>query len=174
MRPTKADFPQFLTFSQNISDLNIDPHIKDAYKFDILPKLGSLAKDIYTYEPVVDYDPDDYDNNDYSLESKPQLTEFYYEFVLHWWVLLAARRFLQIHGYNITQYGLTKMTDSTFEQMSPSERVIQGKQILSDADILYSNLVVETWTFDGTTYRKPHSDDCRPYNSGSYGISAID
>lgn len=175
MRPTKADFPEFLAFSQNIDDLNIDPHIKDAFKFDIKPKLGaSLANDIYNYSTVVDYDPADYDQNDYALETRPQLTAFYYDFVLQWWVLLAARRFLQIHGYNITQFGLTKMTDSTFEQMSPAERVIQGKQILADADVLYSYLMVENWTFDGTTYRKPNSDSCTPRSMGSYGISAIE
>lgn len=175
MRPTKADFPNFLAFTQNISDLNIDPHIKDAFKFDIRPKLGtSLANDIYNYSTVGDYDPADYDENDYALETKPQLTAFYYDFVLQWWVLLATRRFLQIHGYNITQFGLTKMIDSTFEQMTPAERSIQAKQIMSDADVLYSDILRETWTFDGVTYRKPGSDSCTTPNRGSFGISAIE
>lgn len=173
MRPTKADFPEFLTFSQNIDALNIDPHIKDAFKFDVKSKLGSLATDLYNYVPVNTYTPP-YANNNYTGETKPQLVQFYFDFVLHWWVLLSARRFLQIHGYNITQFGLTKMTDSTFEQLTPAERSVQGKQILNDADILYSYLVSEGWTFDGTTYRKPGSDDCKTYNSGSFGISAID
>lgn len=161
MKPQKSDFPGYVTFTQNISDKNIDPHINDAYKFTVKPRLNTLAIDILALKP-----------EDYA--SRPQLKTFYDDFVVHWWVLLSVKRFLQIHGYNLTQFGMTKIKDpqGTFEQMSPSERVVQIKQLESDADVLYTNLLNETWEFDSTVYRKP-SQDCGPARSFTGGISGI-
>lgn len=158
MKPQKSDFGTFLPFTMNIDDKSINPFINDAYKFDVKPRLGTLAVDIFNYQGT----------------ARPQLRTFYDNFILHWWVLLSVKRFLQVHGHNITQYGYTKLRDpdGTFDQLTLSERSIILKQLQSDADILYGYALGETWTFDGVTYRKP-SDDCNPIGVDNFGISPL-
>ncbi len=160
MKPTKSDFPAFVNFSLNIEDRLINPHIEDAYKYDVRPKLDSLAVDIYDY--------------DSTLTTKPELKEFFEDFILQWWILLAYKRFIQNHGRNVTQYGYTKTKDpqGTFEQLDPEERAVILRQLASDAGVSYNYILQETWTFDGTTYRKPGG--CSTVSKGSYGINALE
>lgn len=158
MKPQKSDFGTYLTFSLNIKDASINPHIEAAFKFDIKPRLGTLAVDIYNYVGT----------------GRPELKTFYDNFVVQWWVFLATKRFLEIHGHNITQYGYTKLRDpdNTFEPITLQERAIYLKRLDSDADVLYSLLLNEVWTFDSTTYRKP-TDDCNPTGIDNFGISPL-
>jgi len=159
MKPTKSDFPAFVNFSLNIEDRLINPHIEDAYKYDVRPKLDVLAVDIY-----------DYDAN---LTTKPQLKAFFEDFILQWWVLLAYKRFIQNHGRNVTQYGYTKTKDpqGTFDQLDGEERAVILRQLMSDAGVSYNYILQETWTFDGVAYRKPGG--CSTKSGGSYGINAL-
>jgi len=174
MKPVKADFELFVTFSQNIPDKSINPKIDDAYKFTILPRLGTLAIDILNLD-APDYDPLDYDPDDYA-GTRPELVRFYNDFIQHWWILLSMRRFLQTHGFNLSQYGYTKTRDpqGTFDQLTPQERVILGKQFDSDAEALYDLILANNvWTFDGTAYRKPGGDSCSTKRGNNFGLSAI-
>lgn len=177
MKPTKTDFEQFLLFSQNIPDKNINPRIEEGYKFTIRPRLDVLAVDIYALD-AVGYNSLTYVAADYT-GPRPELVDFYHNFVLHWWILLSMKRFLQSHGFNLTQFGMTKTNDpqGTYVQMSPAERVIQGKQFDSDADVLYTLLITAgkdaDWTFDEVVYRAPGSDSCRRGGRNEFGISAI-
>lgn len=156
MKPLKSDFPTFIPFPQTIADTLINPRIDDAFKFDIKPKLGVLADDIKAYMGT----------------DKPQLRAFYENYVLHWWVLLAYKRFLELHGKNITQFGVTKTKDpgGTFEQLSGEERAVILKQVQSDVNTLEIMVFGQTWKFDEVTYRR--SSCSSPSNN--FGINAIE
>jgi hypothetical protein len=156
MKPLKSDFKNFVPFNMNIADDKINPYINDAFKFDIRPKLEGLADDILAY----------------SGTDRPQLKTFYDNYILHWWVLLAYKRFLEIHGLNVTQFGITKTKDpgGTFEQLSRDDRAIILKQYKSDAATLEQLVYSLDWKFDNVQYRK--STDCKGPIS-DFGINAI-
>jgi hypothetical protein len=156
MKPLKSDFSSFVPFNPNIPDNKINPYINDAFKFDIRPKLEGLADDILAYDGT----------------DRPELKAFYEGYILHWWVLLAYKRFLELHGLNVTQYGITKTKDpgGTFEQLSRDDRAIILKQYKSDAATLEQLVYSIDWKFDNMKYRK--STDCKgPVTD--FGINAI-
>lgn len=156
MKPTKADFANFLPSLDHLDDDIINPRINDAYKFDIKPKLNTLATDILAY----------------SGTDRPQLRAFYEDYLLHWWVLLAYKRLLEIHGKNITQFGMTKTKDpgGTFDPISVEERSVMIKQVQSDANTLFTLILAQEWKFDNEVYRK--SDNCKGPTT-EFGINAI-
>ena len=158
MKPQKSDFATFVPFPSNIAYNLINPRINDAFKFDIRPRLGTLADDIKAYTGT----------------DKPELQAFYDDFILHWWVLLAYKRFIELHGINITQFGITKTKDpgGTFEQVSRDDRAIMLKQLQSDANTLQTLAFAQTWKFDGTQYRKSTDCGCEGPSS-DIGINAI-
>lgn len=160
MKPVLQDFLKYLPWSPNINDTLIAPHIENAYKFDIKPRVETIAIDIYNLR------------ND---NSRPELYAFYDQYFCEWWVLLSFRRFIQVHGRNITQYGYTKTRDpeGTFDQVDQNERAVVMKQLTSDAEMCFTWMVKQTWTFDGTTYRKGNND-CGPRTGGNYGINVLE
>jgi hypothetical protein len=155
MKPSKSDFPNFVPFPAVIPDDLINPRIYDAFKFDIRPKLETLADDILAL----------------SGTGSPQLKAFYDDYVLHWWVLLAYKRFIEFHGKNVTQYGITKTKDpaGTFEPIGVEERAVILKQLQSDANTLYTLILAQEWKFDGSVYRR---SSCKG-PSTDFGINAI-
>ena len=159
MKPKKSDFPDFVNFPLNIEDKYINVHIEDAFKYEVRPKLDTLATDIYAYNGT----------------DKPELEDFFNDYVLQWWILIAYRRFLQVHGRNVTQFGYTKTRDpqGTFDQIDGDERAVILKQLTSDAAVLYNYILQQDWTFDGSTYRK-HGGNCKTRPSGGYGINALE
>lgn len=159
MKPTKADFASFLPSLNHLQDSYVNPRIDDAFKFDIRPKLGSLADDIKAL----------------SGSSRPQLKAFYDDFILHWWILLAYKRLLEIHGKNITQFGVTKTKDpgGSFDQLTAEERSVMIKQIQSDANTLYTLILAEDWKFDNQQYRR-YNDGCSNPQGYDFGINAIE
>ncbi len=158
MKPTKADFPAFVQFSLNIEDRLINPHIEDAYKFDVRPQLETLAVDIYNYDSL--------------SGTKPQLKTFYENYIMEWWIRLAYKRFIAVHGKNVTQFGFTQTKDpgGTFDQLEAADRAVILKQITSDAAVLLNYALQQEWIFDTITYRKPGG--CRDRVS-SFGINAL-
>jgi hypothetical protein len=158
MKPEKSNFSGFVNFSTSIPDALINIHINDAFKFDIKPRLSTLATDI----------------RNYVASDKPQLKGFFDEYVLQWWVLLAYKRFVQVHGLNFTQYGVTKTRDpqNTFDQASAQEKAVVLKQLAHDIDVCYANILGAEWKFDNTTYRKPGG--CGSQVENSSGINAIE
>lgn len=159
MKPQKSDFPAYVQLPQNIDDKYINPHIEDAYKYEVRPRLETLATDIYAH----------------TVGSKPELEAFYNNYVKQWWILVAYRRFLQVHGRNVTQFGYTKTRDpqGTFDQLDRDDRAVILKQLASDAAVCFNYIMQQTWTFDGSTYRKGGSS-CSTPSGGSYGINALD
>lgn len=161
MKPVKDDFIEFLPWSVNIPENMYKTYIEDAYKFDIRPKLETLAVDIYNYAD--------------KSEVKPELQAFYDNFVRQWWVLLAFKRFITVHGRNLTQFGYTKTRDpqGTFDQVTQEERAVVLRQLVSDIDMCLIYMAKETWTFDGVQYRKPGGLDCGPRFGSDFGIRAL-
>ena len=160
MKPVQYDFLKYLPWSVNITDNLVAPHVEDAFKFDIRPKLETLAIDLYAL-------PND--------GSKPELYTFYNDYVCQWWTLLAFRRFIQVHGRNLTQFGYTKTRDpeGTFEQLTQEERAVIMKQLQNDANMLYTYMLQQTWKFDNVTYRKTGDTDCGPNRNNDFGIGAL-
>lgn len=148
MKPAKSDFSSYVQFTENIEDRLINPHIEDAFKFDVKPKFDVLGTDIYSYDP--------------SAATKPELKTFFEDYVLQWWVLLAYKRFIQTHGRNVTQFGYTKTRDpdGTFDQLDSHERSVILKQLDHDAGVLFSYILQQDWDFDDSVYRKPGGNDC--------------
>lgn len=162
MKPQKSDIVSIMDLPDVITTSEINVHIEDAYKFDVRPRLSTLATDIYAYTPEV------------PTPAKPQLVAFYTNFVLEWWVRLAYYRFYEVHGLNVTQFGVTKIKDpqGTFDQAQGIEKAIRLKRLRTDAETLYTLLLNETWAFDGSAYRKPNA--CGSNNDGaSWGINSI-
>jgi len=159
MKPAKSDFPQFVQFSLNIEDRLINPHIEDAYKFDVRPQIESLAIDIYNY--------------DLTAGDRPELKTFYEAYILEWWVRMAYKRFIAVHGKNVTQYGFTQIKDpgGTFDQLEAADRAVILKQITSDAAVCFNYALQKEWKFDGITYRKPGGCNDRVT---SFGINALE
>lgn len=158
MKPQKSDFIAIVDLPEVIKDQEINAHVEDAYKFDIKPILGALATDMKAYNGT----------------DRPQLQAFYESFVLEWWVRLAFYRFYEVHGQNITQFGITKTTDpeNTFKQAEGIEKAIKLKRMKTDAYTLYTLMLNEVWKFDNVSYRKP--SDCGSDSDGSsWGINAI-
>lgn len=158
MKPQKSDFPGILQLPLNIEDRLINPHIEDAYKFEVKSKLSELAIDIYAYTP------------ESPTPLKPELITFYQDYVLEWWVRLAYYRFYEVHGDNVTQFGVTNTADpgGTFKQIDDKRRAIRLLRLRADSDTLFQYILQQTWTFDGTVYRK----SCRA-DGGNFGINAI-
>jgi hypothetical protein len=126
----------------------------------VKPKLDALAADIYAYNGT----------------NRPELEDFFNDFVLQWWILVAYRRFLQTHGRNVTQFGYTKTKDpsGTFDQLDGDERAVIFKQLTHDAAVLYNYILQQEWVFDEVTYRKHGEDTCNPNTqSGGYGINPL-
>ncbi len=161
MRPVQYDFIEFFPWSKNIDENEYVTHVSDAYKFDVRPQLDQLALDILNYS----------DNSG----TKPELQAFYNDYVRQWWTFLAFRRFIQIHGRNITQFGYTKTADpeGTFTQVDQIERSVVMKQIQGDAQILFALILQKEWKFDGVTYRKPGGDCSRSENRFDIGIGGF-
>ena len=159
MKPSKSDFHSYVNFPLNIEDKYINPHIEDAYKYEVKPKLDTLATDIYNHDG----------------SGKPELEAFYDDYVLQWWILIAYRRFLQTHGRNVTQFGYTKTKDpqGTFDQLDGEERAVILKQLTSDAAVCYNYILQQDWDFDNSVYRKS-GGSCSTRPSEGYGINALE
>lgn len=159
MKPLKSEFPNFVQMTTNIEDRLLNFQIENAFYYDLKPKLGSLAEDIYNLAT--------------GDETKPETLAFYNNFVKRVWILLTYRRLVTNHGNNITQYAITKFRDpaGTTEQISPQERANIINETSRDISVAETNMFTElstkNWTFDNTAYRKM----CAP--TKSFGISAI-
>jgi hypothetical protein len=143
---TKADFAaaNFVKFSQNIPEDQINPHIYVAQEYDLAPRIGvQLYEDLESLAETPD-------------PAKPELASFLNGPVKRYLLLISYARFISSHGLNVTQFGLSKTTDpqGTFEQSSAAERAVLIRQASSDASIALAKLTAVPFTFDGVSYAK--------------------
>lgn len=168
MKPLKSEFKTYVDFTDNISDVKINPHIEAAFKYSIRPVFLNRE------DPETDLGKAIYDLPSTFPSLTPQLYDFYQNYVKEWWILLAFKRFIVNHGLNVTQFGYTKLTDPerTFEPATDLDRSKVLKQLQDDINVISGNvtayLTEVNWTLDGTEFKKVSCQKIK-----SFGISAI-
>lgn len=199
----KKFFPDFIPFSLNIPDWQIEPHIKNAEGNDLVPMIGDdMYKDlrkIFENTPpnwdITSY----YNSNDYTVfdtkvfkaitantglqpDTNPatwqlsQLGTFFWNYVKPVGVLLAYKEMLIYHGINITQFGIRISDEST---SMPADGTIRGHMIDNTNHRLkqyISQMKKELDKNKWTFDNVVYSIDCEKYkkNSGnSFKISAV-
>jgi hypothetical protein len=147
MELSKTDIAKYAQFTSKIENRLIEPHIRNARKYDVQPYLTrGLMDAIIALANGADN----------------ELSAFYEDYVEEVWALGAYMRFITEHGYNVTQFGLTKTNDprGTFTQMESVERATILKARKADLEVavkmMTDRLKDVNFTFDGTVY--PESD----------------
>lgn len=121
---TKDDFGAYVQWSNNIPAANVDYHCADSQNFDVEPIMptavvsgNNMLTDIIA---ALAEDP----------QTKPELIAFYNAYVKPLLVLNAYRRFLLVHGINITQFGSRVNNEETSNEISDKRRA----EIMADAE----------------------------------------
>lgn len=143
---TKDDFTgaNLVKFSSNILEDQLTPYIYAAQEYDLAPRLGeSLYLDV---EGLIAG----------TIADRPELLAFVDSKVKRFLVLAAYRRFMSVHGLNVTQFGFTKTSDpqGTFEQAAASDRAIVLRQTDADGNVALLKMTSTAFTFDGISYAK--------------------
>jgi hypothetical protein len=140
---TKEDFtPQnFVKFSQNIREDQIEPYIYASQANDLMPRVGIEML---------------HDLRNATSDSRPELWAFLENYVKPFLVLSSYYRFASTHGIHLTQFGMSKTSDpqNTFDQVSGQERAILLRQTASDLQVAETRMLSQPFTFDGVTYVK--------------------
>lgn len=144
---SKADFTpaNFVKFSQNIKDDQIEPYIFASQDYDLQPRLGNeLYNDILE---LINF------NN---TIPRPELQNFIDTKVKRYLVLCSYYRFISQHGFNITQFGVSSTRDpqGTFEQIGAQDRAVVLRQVSSDVNTSLIKMTNDTFIFDGISYQK--------------------
>lgn len=143
---SKADFTpaNFVKFSQNIREDQVNPYINAAQENELQPRLGAeLYADVLAEVAKV-------------TPTRPQLIAFVNTYVKRFLVLAAYYRFMASHGINITQFGVSKTSDpqNTFDQITPQERAIILRQTDADLNTALLKMMSVNFVFDGVSYVK--------------------
>lgn len=102
-----ADFPAFVPFSVNIGAQLVEPHIRDAQTFDVLPLLPAAVVATLTSDPAQWGAAD---------------TDFFTNYVRPLLVLEAARRMLLWHGTHVTGAGLEDLASDMGRSPASQQR----------------------------------------------------
>lgn len=156
----KTDFGEYVKWSNNIPDRDVDPHCLDAQNFDaypIMPKAVVSGNNIITdIETAIAESP----------VTKPELVAFYNTYLVPFLVCKAYARFLLWAGRNITQYGLRVNQEDTSTEVTDRARGDMIADIQSKANVYWARLTeylsYEDLTLDGVVYSFNCSDKARP------------
>jgi hypothetical protein len=153
---SKSDFSSYIAgWSTNIEEAQVNAHITNAELYDLRPK---LTQALYTALSIPGV----------------ELTTFLDTYVKPALCLMAYARFLASHGRNISQFGLTELTDpqGTFNPLTEESRGVLIEQAKYDRSVRVTDMMnaleVANWTFDGTTYQETESVRKR-----KFGISGV-
>lgn len=156
---TKTDFsPQnFVKFSQNIREDQIEPFIYAAQENDLQPR---LVPDLYA-DMMAAERPEPTEENPDPQPDRPELLAFIDNFVKRFLVLAAYYRFMAAHGINITQFGVSKTADpqNTFDQVTSQDRAIILRQTAADLNTSLSRMMSQPLNFDGVIYGRTARGD---------------
>lgn len=147
----KSDFSEYVVFSNNIKDDNIDVHCRDAQNFDVYPIMptakvsgNNMIDDIIfalTESPV----------------EKPELIALFNDYVKPFMVLKAYCRFLLYHGRNITQYGIRVNNEDTSNDIGDKGRAefIADNEHKANVYLARLNKALKdaNYTFDSVVYQ---------------------
>lgn len=138
---TKADFNQYVQFTQNVPDRILDFHILKAEKIDFFPLVPDAFWTII---------------NTGSPGMGTELEAFFDEYIKPVVVHFAMLRFMNEAGRNITQFGLVVPREDTSEPASDSARGDVRNQYKADLQShltkFYKALSVAEYTFDRVEY----------------------
>lgn len=149
-----------VSFSQNIAEDQIEPFIRAAQEYDLEPRLGpALLAALENIAPIPTApDPE----TPAAPDPTPQLRAFLPK-VKRYLVLAAYQRFIARHGFNITQFGMSKTADpqGTMEPLDPAERAIILKQNQADINTALIKLTRGAWIFEGVDYSTDNTADSK-------------
>lgn len=152
----KDDFGAYVQWSNNIPASNVDYHCADSQNFDVEPIMptavvsgNNMLTDIIAALAE-------------SPATKPQLIAFYEAYVKPVLVLNAYRRFLLVHGINITQFGSRVNNEETSNEISDKRR----GEIMADAESkanvylakMSAALKAASYTYDTIVYQYACAD----------------
>lgn len=153
----KNFFPEFIPFSMNIPDWQVEPHIKNSEINDLVPMIGddmyNDLKEIFENTPPNWNINSSFNSNDYTIfDGKvykaitqnaglqpdlnqsvwmiSQLGSFFWNFIKPVGVMLSYKEMLIYHGINITQFGI-RISDETTS--IPADGAIRG-QLINNAN----------------------------------------
>lgn len=156
----KDDFGTYIKFSDNIPARDVDFHCKDAQNFDaytIMPLAVVSGNNI-----VLDVE----NSVNVSPVTRPELLEWFEDYLKPFLVCKAYARFLLWAGRNITQFGLRVNNEDTSTEVTDKNRAemiadVEHKcnvylarltKALKDADYTYDSIV---YSFDNCDSSKP-------------------
>ena len=135
MKITKADFPEFVDFTDNLDAKKIEPFITKAFQRDVKPKITDelaalmLADSVLVVENTVVVDDV---NNTFSPVTTVTADAALYAAVRPYWVYAAYYRHSLLHGINHTQAGFTVAVANNFDQITDKRRAELMAQVKSD------------------------------------------
>lgn len=136
----KSDFSAYCKLGKNITDADLDLHIRDAQEVDLFSWVND---DFYT---------DLMDN----LSTKPQLTALFNDYVKPYLVLTAYYKFLLWHGANVSQYGVRQNSEGTSEEITDKRRGELLGDIQSKINVYLNKfkdrLHDDNYTYDSVVY----------------------
>ena len=144
----QSDFDSYCRLSNNIKKSELDIPIKDAQ----LELLSWIPDVMYT----------DLMNN---LDSKPELTTLFNEYIKPVLVLTAYYKFILWHGRNISQFGIRQNNEDTSEEISDKARgeLMADVQSRKSAylNVLKDKMDEDNYTYDSVEYNFYASDNKR-------------
>lgn len=114
MKITKADFPQYVDFTENLEERKINHYIQTAFDRDVKPKLSEVVYLLIFPEAIED-----------------GLLPLW-NAIKPYWVYAAYYRHSLIHGINHTQAGFTQAVGNNYEQISDKRRAELLAQVKKD------------------------------------------
>lgn len=189
---TKEDVVSVFPITKNADETLADVHIKDAVTFDLYTVLPDTLLDAikevlitnpqqwskvktYSIGNVVWYDgwwkSKGTNTNSQPSESNPdweviELLNFWTDYIKPFLVASSVSRWSTWHGYNWTQYGMVKMVDGTFAQLSNEERAPLKADIENKVKYFQSRISKKlsdvNWTFDTVKYVKEDYEKINP------------
>ena len=146
----KDDFSGIVKWSSNISERDVNFYCVEAQKFDtyhIMPIAKVSGNNIVLdIETAIQESP----------ITKPELVNFYNEYVKPFIVCKAYERLLLLHGRNVTQFGLRVNNEETSNEISDKARGEWIEQTAHKANVymndMFAKMKEANFTFDGVVY----------------------
>jgi hypothetical protein len=142
----KSDFAPYCKMGKNISDSDLDLHIREAQEGEFL----SWVPDVF-YNDLMD-----------NLSTKPGLTTLFNEYIKPFLCISSYYQFVLWNGANVSQYGTRQNTEDSSQEISDKRRAELMGDILSRKNTrlarLKDKLKDDNYTYDSVVY--DFNSDC--------------
>jgi len=146
----KTDFPEYVKFTTNVEDIDVDFECKDAQGIDFYPiaPTAKVSGNNMTDDIVAALAEDPI--------TKPELVALFNNYLKPFLVCSAYARFLLLAGRNITQFGLRVINEETSTEVSDKGRSEMIKDINHKSNVYLAKFNEElknkNMTFDSVVY----------------------